>query len=526
MSADAERYPPPNEPDAFESLCLDLWKEVWDDPGAQKNGRSGQPQAGVDVFGEFRGRCVGVQCKQKDGLLRTKLTVRELEREVEEALAFQPPLTLFILATSGPADARVQQRAREISDRHKAQGRFKVEIWSWADIWRELYGREALFRRILPIYWPRSSTLVERRIAPTRLRHGAVRLFGRDDELARLDAAWDDPETRLVTLVAWGGVGKTSLVAKWAAKLARRDYDGASYFDWSFYSQGTRETTAPSSDAFVAVALTFFGDDEMTQSPASAWDKGARLAQLVAGRRTLLVLDGLEPLQYPPGPLAGQLKDPAVTALLKGLAASNPGLCLVTTRESVVDLASFRDTTAPERKLGRLSTSAGIELLGSLGVHGAEREIVRLVDDVKGHALTLQLLGGYLSRAHGGDVRRRDRVQLEKADAKTQGSHAFRAMAAYESWLADGGEDGTRQLAVLRLLGLFDRPADAACLAALRHEPVIAGLTGPLVDLDEDDWNLTVRALADCGLISAASTGESVPRCPPSDPRVLRPSAP
>lgn len=60
------------------------------------------------------------------------------------------------------------------------------------------------------------------------------------------------------------------------------------------------------------------------------------------------MLDGLEPLQYPPGPLAGHLKDPALAALLRGLAQKNPSLCLVTTRERVADLASFRDTTAPE----------------------------------------------------------------------------------------------------------------------------------------------------------------------------------
>ncbi len=35
----------------------------------------------------------------------------------------------------------------------------------------------------------------------------------------------------------WGGVGKTSLVARWAAGLAKRDYDGADTFNWSFYSQ-------------------------------------------------------------------------------------------------------------------------------------------------------------------------------------------------------------------------------------------------------------------------------------------------
>ena len=43
-----------------------------------------------------------------------------------------------------------------------------------------------------------------------------------------------------------------------------------------------------------------------------------------------MILDGLEPLQYPPtSPLAGQLKDDGVLALLKGLAQRNAGLCLV-----------------------------------------------------------------------------------------------------------------------------------------------------------------------------------------------------
>lgn len=83
MSAAIERWEPPNDPTAFESLCLDLWREVWHDLSAQKNGRSGQPQAGVDVFGQHEGKWVGVQCKQKHGLVRRKVTVQELEAEVE-----------------------------------------------------------------------------------------------------------------------------------------------------------------------------------------------------------------------------------------------------------------------------------------------------------------------------------------------------------------------------------------------------------------------------------------------------------
>ncbi|MDB6122232.1 MAG: Tetratricopeptide domain protein [Pedosphaera sp.] len=155
MSADIEMWPPPNDPDAFESLCLDLWKEIWNDPGAQKNGRSGQSQAGVDVFGMRDGQQVGIQCKQKNGLLRTKVTATELEQEVKAAKDFRPKLITFILATTGERDAHVQECARRLSVEHRNSGLFSVEVWSWKDIWSEVYQREELLKRIGPIYWPR-----------------------------------------------------------------------------------------------------------------------------------------------------------------------------------------------------------------------------------------------------------------------------------------------------------------------------------------------------------------------------------
>ena len=67
---------------------------------------------------------------------------------------------------------------------------------------------------------------------------------------------------------------------------------------------------------------------------------------------------------------------------------------------------------------------------------------------------------------------------LADADA-TQGGHAFRIMAAYETWFGRAGGPGARELAALRLLGFFDRPAEAGCLAALRQAPPMAGLTEP-----------------------------------------------
>lgn len=269
----------------------------------------------------------------------------------------------------------------------------------------------------------------------------------------------------VLTFVALGGEGKTSLVVKWVAELAAQDWPGCdTAFAWSFYSQGTREQLAASSDLFLKESLTFFGDDAdkaFAASPAGAFEKGQRLARIVGQRRSLLILDGLEPLQYAPtSPTPGQLKDQGLAALLKGLAAASHGLCIVTTRYSLPNLRAFWQTTAPEVKLLRLSRDAGMHLLQQLGVRkesGSKAEFEKFVKDVKGHALTLTLFGGFLKRAFHGDIRQRDRVKFEKADEKMDGGHAFRTMAAYEQWLLrDGGDEGRREVAVLRLMGLCD----------------------------------------------------------------------
>ena len=49
----------------------------------------------------------------------------------------------------------MQKRAREFTEEHKQQGLFSVVVWSWEDIWPELYHREDLLTRIAPTYWPR-----------------------------------------------------------------------------------------------------------------------------------------------------------------------------------------------------------------------------------------------------------------------------------------------------------------------------------------------------------------------------------
>ena len=45
-----KQIPPPKSWITFEDLCHRLFKAVWGDPLAQKNGRSGELQKGVDVL--------------------------------------------------------------------------------------------------------------------------------------------------------------------------------------------------------------------------------------------------------------------------------------------------------------------------------------------------------------------------------------------------------------------------------------------------------------------------------------------
>lgn len=346
------------------------------------------------------------------------------------------------------------------------------------------------------------------------IKYAPAQLIGREAEIQRLNDVWNQAisgqakRPRVLTFVALGGEGKTSLVVKWAASLAHDNWPGCErVFAWSFYSQGVRESA--SSDLFIKEALVFFGDVQMAESDKLSYDKGKRLAKLIGERRALLILDGVEPLQYPTmAPMDGKLKDDGLVALLKGLATSSSGLCVVTTRYSIPDLKAYWEGNAPEIQLKRLSKKAGVALLISLNVHGEPNEFEALVEHVRGHALTLNLLGSYLRDAHEGDIRKRDLVKLEEADIEEQGGHAFRVMDAYVQWfkidrkIVEENKKAQGALAILQLLGLFDRPATANCLAELFKVPAIPNLTEVLVGRNEAQRNIMFSRLQAANLLT------------------------
>jgi serine/threonine protein kinase len=331
------------------------------------------------------------------------------------------------------------------------------------------------------------------KISIARLPVTGSNFFGREADIAFLDEAWANQRSSIVAIIAWAGAGKSTLVNQWLLRMAAEHYRSAELvFGWSFYRQGA-SGRASTADEFLDAALSWFGDPDPRLG--TAWEKGERLAKLIAHRRTLLVLDGLEPLQNPPGTQEGRLRDPSLQALLSGLAAFNSGLCVITTRLPVADLVDYERTSVQRYGLEQLSSDAGAQLLRALSVIGDEEKLRTASDEFGGHCLALTLLGSYLADAHNGDIRCRKEIRL--GDDKGQGFHARRVMESYQSWLGEGPE-----LSILRILGLFDRPADEKALAALLKPPAIPGLTESLTDLNPTEWRAIFGRLRRANLLA------------------------
>ena len=290
-------------------------------------------------------------------------------------------------------------------------------------------------------------------------------LFGRDDELALIDRAWQEDGSNVLVLTAMGGAGKTSLLRKWIDDKRWRGADAV--YTWSFYLQGSSGEEQASAAEFFDNALAWFGHDG---SPIrSEHDRGVKLAELVRRQRTLLLLDGLEPLQHPlGGPMNGALKDKGLVSLCVQLAADNNGLLLISSRQPVMELNGRPHQQ--QHELEPLNAAAGMALFHAAGIIGTDKELCAAVEAYNGHALSLSLLAKYLSEYEKGDIRQQDTLRglTEFPEATRDSLHAFKVMAAYERQLS-----GSTDLQILFCLGLFDRPISAEVMSFLRKEGIL-----------------------------------------------------
>src|SRR5436305_12363210 len=93
----------------FESLCKKLWGEIWNCPEIQKNGRLGQEQSGVDIFGIpfYEKEYYGIQCKGKNEYNNYQFTELEILDEINKAESFEPKLKKYYLTTTAQNDNKI-----------------------------------------------------------------------------------------------------------------------------------------------------------------------------------------------------------------------------------------------------------------------------------------------------------------------------------------------------------------------------------------------------------------------------------
>jgi serine/threonine protein kinase len=65
------------------------------------------------------------------------------------------------------------------------------------------------------------------KISVARLPVTGSDVFGREEDIAFLDRAWANKDVNVVTIVAWAGVGKSTLVNHWLRRMAAKHYRSA-----------------------------------------------------------------------------------------------------------------------------------------------------------------------------------------------------------------------------------------------------------------------------------------------------------
>lgn len=282
--------PPPGNWQDFESLCRDLWQRTWDDPDTQKNGRVGQPQAGVDIFGRpGRGaRWAGVQCKLKSPAAGEALSETAIHEEVSRARKFRPSLDSFILATTACRDARAQELARRITEEHVGRGEFSVAVFAWEDIVQELARHEDLVALHFPQFTLRTAggsrglTLPPPKLPPHYLARPGHLAGLKVKLLAAGESRIGITGQGTVGVQGMGGIGKTVL----AAAVAADEEVLQAFSDGVYWLSVGQE---PDLVDLLRQAAQALGD--RTASFTEAAPAKSAVRALLAGRKALLVLD-------------------------------------------------------------------------------------------------------------------------------------------------------------------------------------------------------------------------------------------
>lgn len=135
---------PPKGPGQFESIVRTCAKLRWGTKDFVFNGRQGQRQKGVDIYGDDgKGRLIGVQAKNTP----KGITMATIRAEIRKAETFRPDLDHYWIGTSADTDEAIQEKVRLLSRQRKTRGLFTVQVVFWDALHDLLCDDEAAVRK-------------------------------------------------------------------------------------------------------------------------------------------------------------------------------------------------------------------------------------------------------------------------------------------------------------------------------------------------------------------------------------------
>ena len=289
-------------------------------------------------------------------------------------------------------------------------------------------------------------------------------------ELEHLCDWWRDIGGGLYALVGIGGAGKTATVDPFIFSF----YDVPN--EDSFFVELVGWLSRVASDCR-PTALATDGVEKISLAHVDQW------LQNLASRseRTLLVLDGLEKVQDDGrrSGMYGHILDGRLRNLLLDIAEGRFGrlAVVVTTRFDLYDPAAARVPYYRCSYIENLAVETCVKLLRARHVKEPDDELLkRLAIDHGCHALTVDLIGGYIGEFCGGDVSKLQplrEIDLSDIDIRLhprrkavieQERRFARVAERYQETLS---EQEPATLALLQRLCLFRLGVDAATLTSI-----------------------------------------------------------
>ena len=221
-----------------------------------------------------------------------------------------------------------------------------------------------------------------------------VDFVGRTDELELLGRWVLEERCRLLAVLGFGGIGKTSL----AARLA---YTIAPSFE-RVYWRSLRN--APPVGEWLAGAIGFLSDQQDVPPPSEA-ERIIALLELLRARRSLLVLDNAETV-FAPGQAEGRYRAgmDGYGQLLQAVGGTSHQSCLVlTSREAPSELAVLGGKVR-YLELRGLGASEAHALLNDKQLVSDARSWTSLVERYGGNGLALKIVGETIRQVYDGDV--------------------------------------------------------------------------------------------------------------------------